>query len=69
MCARFSLSLLLLVVVVVEVVLPCFIDSSVFNANSVEPDQTPHNAASDLISAFPQGTLWVRHFELWNPFA
>ena len=48
MCARFSLLLLLLVVVVEEEVLPCFIDSSVFKANSLEPGQTPHNAASDL---------------------
>ena len=26
---------------------PCFIESPVFNANSVDPDQTPHHAASD----------------------
>ena len=26
----------------------CFIDISVFNASSVDPDQTPHSAASDL---------------------
>ena len=25
----------------------CFIEISVFNANSVDPDQTPHSAASD----------------------
>ena len=28
--------------------LPCFIDIPVFNANSVDPDQTLHSAASDL---------------------
>ena len=27
---------------------PCFIEISVFNANSVDPDQTPRFAASDL---------------------
>ena len=28
--------------------LPCFIEIPVVNANSVDPDQTPQNAASDL---------------------
>ena len=28
--------------------LPCFIEIPVFNANSVDPDQTPRSAASDL---------------------
>ena len=28
--------------------LPCFIEILVFNANSVDPDQTPRSAASDL---------------------
>ena len=28
--------------------LACFIEIHVFNANSVDPDQTPHIAASDL---------------------
>ena len=27
---------------------PCFIENPVFNANGVDPDQTPHSAASDL---------------------
>ena len=27
---------------------PCFTEIPVFNANSVDPDQTPHSAASDL---------------------
>ena len=28
-------------------VLPCFIENPVFNANSVDPGQTPHSTASD----------------------
>ena len=28
--------------------IPCFIEIPVFNANSAGPDQTPRNAASDL---------------------
>ena len=28
--------------------LPCFIEIPAFNANSVNPDQTPRSAASDL---------------------
>ena len=28
--------------------LPCFIEITVINANSVDPDQTPRSAASDL---------------------
>ena len=28
--------------------LPCFTEMPVINANSVDPDQTPHSAASDL---------------------
>ena len=31
----------------------CFIEISVFNANSVDPDQVPHSAASDLDLQFP----------------
>ena len=27
---------------------PCFVETSVLNANSVDPDQTPRSAASDL---------------------
>ena len=30
------------------VLLPCFIEISVLNAESVDPDQTSHSAASDL---------------------
>ena len=28
--------------------LPCFIEMSVVNANSVDPDQMPHSAVADL---------------------
>ena len=35
-------------------VLPCFIEISVFNANSVDPDQTPHSAASRM-----RRLIWV----------
>ena len=28
--------------------LPCFIETPLFNANSRDPDQTPRSAASDL---------------------
>ena len=34
--------------VVVFFLLPCFIEISVFNINSVDPDQTPRSATSDL---------------------
>ena len=29
--------------------LPCFIETCVFNANSVDPDQMPQNVASDQV--------------------
>ena len=29
-------------------IIPCFIESPVFNAKSVDPDQMPHSVASDL---------------------
>ena len=36
--------------------LPCFIEIPVFNSNSVDPDQTPRTAASDLgIHCVPGG--------------
>ena len=28
--------------------LPCFIETPLFNANSIDPDQTPRSVASDL---------------------
>ena len=31
---------------------PCFIEIPVFNANNVDPDQTPRYAASDLYTAY-----------------
>ena len=38
---------------------PCFIKSPVFNANSVDPDQTPRSAASDLgLHCLPVSLLW-----------
>ena len=43
--------------------LPCFIEMLVFNANSVDTDQTPHSAASDLgRHCLPTSLLWdARH--------
>ena len=36
-----------------------FIENPVFNANSVEPDQTPRSAASDLgLHYLPMSLLW-----------
>ena len=29
-------------------ILPCLVEIRVFTANRVDPDQTPHSAASDL---------------------
>ena len=38
---------------------PCFINISIFNANSVDPDQTPRCAASDLgLNCLPLSLLW-----------
>ena len=41
----------------------CFIEIPVINANSVDPDQTPRPAASDLgLYCFPVPILWgARH--------
>ena len=43
--------------------LPCFIEIPVFNANSLDPDQTPRFAASDLgLDGLPMSYLWgARH--------
>ena len=39
--------------------LTCFIEFLVFNANSVDPDQTPRSAASDLgLHCLPVFLLW-----------
>ena len=38
---------------------PCFIEIPVFNANSVDPDQTPRSAASDLgLHCLLMSLLW-----------
>ena len=43
--------------------LSCFIEISKLNANSVDPDQTPRSAASDLgLHCLPVSLLWdARH--------
>ena len=43
--------------------LPCFIEILILNANSVDPDQTPHSAASDLgLHCLPVSLFWdARH--------
>ena len=39
--------------------LSCFVEISELNANSVEPDQTPRSAASDLdLQCLPVSLLW-----------
>ena len=39
--------------------LPCFIETPVLNANNVDPDQTPHSASSDLsLYCLPMSPLW-----------
>ena len=47
--------------------LPCFIEIPLFNVNSVDSDQTPHSAASDLgLHCLPMSILrdtrhkWVK---------
>ena len=38
--------------------LPSFVENSIFNANSVDPDQTPRSAASDLgLQCLPMSLL------------
>ena len=43
--------------------LKCFIEKSIFNATSVDPDQTPRSSASDLVlHCLPMSLLWdARH--------
>ena len=43
--------------------LPCFIEIPVFNVNSIDPDQMPDSAASDLgLHCLPMSLLWdARH--------
>ena len=39
--------------------IPCFIEIPLFNANSVDPNQTPRSAASDLgLHCLPMSILW-----------
>ena len=45
-----------------------FFEIRVFNENSVNPDQTPHNAASDLgLHCFPMTFLWDARPKCVNP--
>ena len=48
---------------VLLLLLSCFMEIPVFNANGVVPDQTPHFAASDLgLHCLPMSLLWdARH--------
>ena len=45
------------------IILTCFVERSEFNANSVDPDQTPRSVASDLgLHYLPMSHLWdARH--------
>ena len=47
---------------------PCFIEIPVFNANSVDPDQTPRSAASDLgLHCLSTALLWDAGHKWVNP--
>ena len=51
-------------------IITMFIGIPVFNANSVDPDQTPRTAASDLgIHFLPMSHLWDARFKWANWFA
>ena len=40
-------------------IISCFVEISVLNGNSVDPDQTPRSAASDLdLHCLPMSLLW-----------
>ena len=45
------------------IIMICFAEKSELNANSVDPDQMPQNAASDLdLHCLPMSLLWdARH--------
>ena len=50
--------------------LPCFVEISEVNANSVDPDQTPQNAASDLdLHCLPMSVLWDTRLKWVKEFA
>ena len=41
------------------ILLPCFNEIPILHANIVDPDQTPHSAASDLgLHCLPKSLLW-----------
>ena len=47
--------------------LSCFVEITKFNANSVDPDQTPHSAVSDLgLHYLPMSFLWDTRLK-WIP--
>ena len=46
-------------------ILQCFIAIPVVNANSVDPDQTPQSAASDLsVNCLKMYSLWDARYKL-----
>ena len=48
--------------------LPWFTEIPVFYANSADPDQTPHNAASDLgLHCLPMPLLWDARLKWVQP--
>ena len=47
----------------------CFVEISILNANSVDPDQMPHSAASDLgLHCLPMSLLWDARLKWVNLF-
>ena len=64
----FLLLLLLLLLSLLLLLLPCFIEILVCIANSIDPDQTPRSAASDLgLRCFSMYLLWGARHKLVNP--
>ena len=48
--------------------LPCSIEITLFNAHSVDPDQTPRSAASDLgVHCFLISLLWDARYKWVKP--
>ena len=59
----------------VLLLLPGFIEIPVFNANSLDPHQTPHSAVSNLwldclLMSYLWGARhkWVKFFQIWRLF-
>ena len=53
----------------VFLLLPCFIEVPVFNASSLNPDQTPRSAASDLsLHCLPLSRCVMVHCEFNGPY-